>query len=169
MSVLVPDPQVFNYIRQGFEIAAYRRECDEFYAWCISSHCDSKDIHKESKRFVKSLMWLNEWSFDVKYEQKDLDKSEYYPFVKWEIVDVRPLQLLKYLICVRYNIEKETIWRVGTPEANKKRIPEQQLEDLELLERWIDCLKMAIIDKIPEYDEAKWSDAPPDKYTFANQ
>lgn len=165
MSVLVPDPQVYNYIHQGLILAAYRRTCDEHYSYTMHVHFKDLEIHKEARRLVHSWMTLNERSYLLKYEKRDIEKSEDFRFVKWELVNVRPLQLLKYLKCVRYNIEIETIQHKGDlVNENLKAVSERALADMELLSAWTEELMMAIIDKIPEYDDAKWSEAPDNKW-----
>lgn len=162
MSVLIPDLSVYNYILNGLELAAYRKVCDEHYAYCMHLHFERKEIHKESQRLVKSWLDLNHRSYQYKYENGKKETS-LWQFVNIGLTNVRPLQLLKYIQCVLYNIELYTI------KENGGEVTKQEEEDYKLLEVWKEHLAFAIIDKLPEYDKAKWSEPPVEtKFNFAN-
>lgn len=105
MSVLCLDLPVFNYIREGIKKAAYNRTVNEFYFYSICEHFRDKDIEAESLRLVTSWCDMNEKSYCQKY------KSEPYQqvcrFIRPKYVQVEILQFIKYLKCLRYNIEIE--------------------------------------------------------------
>ena len=63
MSVQTLDLKVFNYLRVGLEKVAYNNTVDEFYAYKVKRHFDSKDITIECERMIKSWATLNELSF----------------------------------------------------------------------------------------------------------
>lgn len=153
MSVLIPDLKVYNYILNGLQKSAYRSVIDEYYSHCMVRHFESKDIDKESKRLVKSWLDMNHKSYQYRYEDGK-EEASLWQFITKEIVyTLKPLQLLKYIQCVLYNIELDTI-KDGEGEVTK-----QQEDDFKLLDTWREELAFSIINKIPEYDQAKWSEA----------
>lgn len=149
MSVLIPDVKVYGYIHSGMIKAAYRTECDAYHASCIYSHFRYHDIEKESKRLVKSWAALNEESYDVRYKQTGDSLQEFINFRK--NYDVNIYQLLKYVLCVQYNIEADTIEEV-------RKLTEAEKDDLEILNKWAGQIQYAIIDQMEEYKKAKWSE-----------
>jgi len=143
MSVLVPDLQVYNYLQAAVERMAFNRTVDDFFSQSISSHFQNcPDISKEAKRLILSWLNLNQWSYNKRYpdEQDNINLCGMYR----EDVTHKPLtaiQTLKYLQCVRYNIEIE-------PDLFKK--------DLRLLNECIIDLQGSIIGNMEEYKKSTW-------------
>lgn len=136
MSVLCLDLPVFNYIREGIKKAAYKREVDEFYFYSIQNHFQHRDIETESLRLVTSWCDMNEKSYCEKYKKPYQQISK---FIETKYVQVEILQFIKYLQCLRYNIEIEG-------------------EDLELLNNLITDAMGAYIGSLEAYKNAKWSE-----------
>lgn len=97
MSVLIPDDQVFNYLRSGIEKAAHNRTCDEWWSHRIFSHFKDKDIETEARRLVESWMQLNDWSYSVKYGEEVETKIKLRRKTLHKPMQVH--QLLKYAQC----------------------------------------------------------------------
>lgn len=164
MSVLVLDEKGYEYVLNGFVKAGFQTQCDEYYSEFIRTHCKDKDVHDEANRLVKNWAILNELSFNAGYNDTGLD---HYTLIDYNSLwKVDCYQLLKYIDCIIYNIEIETI------EQHKPVIvPLNWVElkaDYELLKTWKYELTRAIVTKRPEYDKAKWSDAPKREPLFEN-
>jgi len=145
MSVMVLGPKVFNYIRAGIERAAYNRTVDHWYFYSLHYMRD-KDIQQESLRLVKSLADLNELSYCGKYNDKMSSLSEFIrpTFTHKELT---PLQFIKYVQCLVYNIEMEYC----KPTA-------QQWADYQLLKKIEIEAMSAYINQQDEYKKAAWSE-----------
>lgn len=150
MSVLIPNDEVFNYIHAGMTRAAYRRVCDEWYSGTMSSHFKHYDIEKESKRLIESWMELNLLSYHIKYRE-NRDELQVAFKETYTHKEMQEHQLLKYIQCVDYNIEIETI-------EDLLEISEQQRKDYKLLKQWCNDVMIAIINETPKYKKATWSE-----------
>lgn len=146
MSVLTLSPDTYNYIRVGIERAAYNSQCDEFYYYSVKQQCENKDIQSECLRLVKSWADMNEKSYCLKYNEKFHSLSTFInpTFTKKPLT---PVQLLKYVECLSYNIELEH-WEQT----------EQETADYSLLKKLRTEIGAAIIGSLPEYKNAAWSD-----------
>ena len=142
MSVLVPDHKVFSYIHSGMRTAEARNTCDAKYSYIIKSYFGNKDFEKESKRLVRNWLNMIERSYNAAYKETGVTGN----LLRLEWVDFTPIQLLKFLECVEYNIETPGI---QTPQDKK---------DFDLLKAWRGDLSTAIIHALPEYETAKWSE-----------
>lgn len=149
MSVLIPNDEVFNYLYHGLETAAYKSVCDEWFSSKIRSHFKDKDIETEGRRLVESWMTLNDLSYAVKYKGDVEVKLKLRRKAIHKPMQVH--QLLKYVQCVDYNIEKSTIEEVRT-------LNNQQKTDLWLLQQWALDIASGIINQTPEYKAATWSE-----------
>jgi hypothetical protein len=136
MSILVLDHQVFSYICSGLKKAAYETEVTTMYSSKIRHYFAGKDINQEATELVKQWFVMNETSYNIRYKEtgttEDVLQLRYYP--------VKPHQLLKYLMCLEYNIE------LG------------ETKPLKLLRQWINDLMYGIVSDSELYKSAKWSD-----------
>lgn len=150
MSVLVLDPKVISYIKRGLEYAAHNSVSDALHSSAIWSHFkDFSGVFDESERLMKSLYDLNQYSYSSKYKEQEF--SDLYLFVKPTIGIVCPYQLLKYVECLNYNIEPETILTSGM------ELTDRQLLDIKLFEDWEYDITKAIVWSMEKYDKAQWS------------
>lgn len=145
MSVLVPEAEVFNKVYDKAVSYTFNKVCD-------INHCSTFNQMTEGqiKNTVKTLCDLNVESYDKAYRQK-LGKAKFSDEIKFDRTGgtINTYQMLKYLECIYYNIELDTINR----ELNKL-----ELDSMTALQKSIDEIKDAIIGEIPGYKDAKWSD-----------
>ncbi len=137
MSVLVLDHKVFSYIHSGLIRTAYNRTADAMHGPTIYKHFENKELGKESKRLVKSWLFMNEVSYNKRYNTDGFTDE----VLTISPLSVKPVQLLKYLEALSYNIEVVT-----------------NQPDFDLLEKWITDLRYAIISEMEEYKAAQWSE-----------
>lgn len=152
MSVLVLDPKVISYIRKGMIYAAYNKTCDALFSSTMHMHFSDKDVETETDRIVASLYLLNQRSYSARYREEDKD-HDLFNFVRRKVGLPNPFQLLKYVECLMYNIEIDTI-----NEKFDKWVTKQEQYDYKLLKKWRDELMSSIIDQMQEYKDAKWSE-----------
>lgn len=162
MSVLILDPKCMEYIHAGFIMAAYRTQCDQYYSETIRSYCRDKDIHEVAQIIVTGWAMLNELSYCVAYKEAGQSYHQFIRFTRhW---DVKPVQLMKYIECLLYNIDLETIkCKESFTQGEVKGAPEvtpAMREMYALLKSWERDIKNAILHALPEYDGAHWSEAP---------
>jgi hypothetical protein len=136
MSVLVLPHDVFSYIHSGLKKAAYETEVTTMHSPTVYSYFKNRDIQKESKELVKQWLTMNEQSYNIRYNDSGTSSNVFHP--KW--IKTEPNQLLKYLICLEYNIELPTS------------------EPMELLKNWIHDLMIGITCQNELYKNAKWSE-----------
>ncbi len=162
MSVLVPDLMVYEYIHNGLVAAANRKECDNLFSAIWTRHFRQKLWDQECKRLVRSWAKLNEDSYNAAYDDPMSNPPLLECITCNNIIRVNALQLVKYVHCVAYNIEMETIF-------SKMRTPTQQeYDDYELLKAWRSELYQNIVTyseaygKLPysEYDPNQWEPGP---------
>lgn len=149
MSVLIPSKDVFNYVGVSMDRCIYGSEVNEWFHDSMRNHFNKcGDIDKEQVRLVESWMRLNDLSYCCKYGEAP-NKS-----YKWRRnfthKEVTVYQLLKYIQCIRYNIELCTI-------QEKMEVTDQMRADENLLRIWADDIAHAIVGQIKEYDAADWS------------
>lgn len=142
MSVLVPDHEVFSYLFSGLAFAANNQTYNDKYSYQIARYMEGKDSEKEGKRLVKSWLYMIEKSYNAKYN----DTGTTVNMLTVKYVPFKAVQLLKYVQCVLYNIESEGV------------TTKHEQDDATLLELWKTDIMNAIIDQLPEYKEAKWSE-----------
>lgn len=160
MSVLIPDLEVFALIQRKINTFQHHRVCDIDYSEILNMS------EEQSKQFVIKLLTLNEMSYLARYrEQKKPELSEFLQFNATETIST--LQLLKYLKCIRYNIEMDTIERGYSGF-------EPFIEDVEMFHKFFDPvfkrLKNAIeelsdrvIAELTNYRELAWSELPKER------
>lgn len=150
MSVLVPDLMVYEYVHNGLQYAANNKTCDALYASCISVHMKRRDWDKECIRLIRAWAKLNVDSYNIKYGEKEEGMPYWMCVTGNKRIPIDAYQLLMYVECIAYNIEPGTIEDV-------RPLTHQEKEDYELLKRWEDQIKTAIIKQLKEYKAAKWS------------
>lgn len=157
MSVLIMHEKAYEYVLNGLITTAFRRTCDELYAYGISQHFKGKDINAEATRLVTNWAKINELSFNARYNDTGL--IHYRQINKSAIWKVDCYQLLKYIDCINYNIEIDTIEKSPIVKVGSVTWAEFK-EDYELLKKWQYELTRAIVTKRTEYDNAEWSKEP---------
>ena len=143
MSVLTLSPEVFYFIQQHIERAAYNKVVDQFYYQPIQSHFRDKEVYDESYRLIRSWADLNYKSYAFKYKEPFVSIA---PLIKYSNIEYNAFQLLKFVDCLYYNIEPEH-WE----------LTDQEQTDLHLLKRTKNAIAYAIIDSLSEYKAAKWA------------
>jgi hypothetical protein len=144
MSVLILDTPQINYIRAGIERAAYNTQVNEWYYYCIASHMRNRDIETESLRLARSWAALNDKSYSYKYKETYTDNTDEIQ-AKGPFKPLNPVQLLKYVQCLIYNIEPEHF-----------AMTEQEQADYDLLKKLELNICTAIIGNTQEYKDAQW-------------
>ena len=119
MSILVPDTIVFNYAEAGVIKAAYNRTIDEFYSHTVSDHFRNQgDTFEEARRLTRNWLTLILKSYNTRYEEEG--GFELLEEIRRHAGPLEPLQLIKYLQCIDYQIETCTITKNGTPEEDPR-------------------------------------------------
>lgn len=154
MSILIPDLKVYKYVEAGFIYAAHNKTCDNKYSYSVVRQTENKDPFEEARRWVKNLLRLNLISYNTRYNENERDNL---PTTATR-TETKAHQLLKYLQCIDYNIEVETIQKLGSYDEDRARVNEQDLKDIKLLRDFIQDIQTAIIAQTEEYKTAKWSD-----------
>lgn len=145
MSVLILDTPQINYIRVAIERAAYNTEVNDSYYYVIVSHMRGKDIETESLRLARSWAALNDKSYSYKYKEPYVDNTDEIE-IEGPFKPITPVQLLKYVQCLIYNIEPEHF-----------EMTAQEIEDYDLLKKLELNICTAIIANSEEYKTAGWS------------
>lgn len=157
MSVLVPDLEVFEQIHTKAVAYTYRKTCDINYSY-VFSHMDERDIES----FVRNIAHLNELSYNKRYAHCDDVKQEITlpAMLKLEFKGkaIDSVQMLKYLECVHYQIEMETI-KKGYNGTETNLVPKDLEDSYALLGKAIEDIKSAIVKEYSDYENKKWSEA----------
>lgn len=151
MSVQVPDLKVYKEIYKKAWSYGFNNTCDINY-------CSTLSFTNESvlESHVKNWLWLNELSYLRRYEEENL--PELHMFLKLRSGSpVNTYQMLKYLECIKYNIEISTIETGKTGFEYEITIPTDKADSYLILCNAIDEIKSTIINQIPKYKDAKWS------------
>ena len=145
MSVLHIEPKVFEMLYVKLVDYTYRKEvninyCSEF----------GRKSEKELKELIITWANLNEMSYCDKYNDKFQELSKFIQF-SFSGETVNTYQCLKWLQCIYYNIEVDTI---------KGEISTQSKLAVTSLIKGIEEIMSMIISEIPAYKDAQWSDLP---------
>lgn len=152
MSVLVLDIPVFESIYQKAWLYGFNKQVDVNYC-----HALSFDNEDDLKDHVKNWITLNELSFNRRYDEKN--EPFLVNFMKFRHgAKISTYQMLKYLQCLQYNIELDTIRNGKTGFEPKMIITSELMESYKLLERAILEIMQQCINEIPQYKNANWSD-----------
>lgn len=155
MSVMTLDLGVYQEV--------YKKACSYYYrAWgTVDINCCNALQHNEG--YLRQwLGWLYEMvhvSYCVHYHQTPDEEQlkmiretiEEWRYNDFKTQNINTYQMLKYLQCIRYQIEDYEMKPDG-------RWKEEYDKPLELLAEAINELKCRIISAIPEYKEAKWGE-----------
>jgi len=100
--------------------------------------------------FINRLRILNDLSYCCKYREpvELLKPVKIAPFG----AEPNTYQFLKWLHCIHYNIEISTIEHAG------RKISMLDKVCMKFLKRLIADTEQTIINSLPEYDKAKWSE-----------
>lgn len=150
MSVLVLEPESFEGIYSKMKSYTFRKQCDINYSFVL---CNCTDT--ELKRLIESWVWLNEMSYIRAYREDS--EPTLFQFLRLGRADTpNTYQTLKWLECLRYNIEIDTI-RHGRDSSDGKRMIKRQVKkDYDTLIRVIDDIRGAIIAELDDYKNSKW-------------
>lgn len=145
MSVLMIDPKIYDLVYVKLVDFTYHNEVNINYSSTFRHMTELK-----IQEFVKTLCVLNEESYCTRYDDK---YQKLYSFIKFRFSGgtINTYQLLKYLLCIEYNIEVSTI-------TIKRELTQLEKESLQLLKTAISEIQMNIIGTLPEYEKCKWSE-----------
>jgi len=150
MSVLVVNPRVFEALALKMHYASANRVVNEnHYSSCLN--LSRSDIEKS----VTVWCQFNEMTYTLAYRKHGETYDFLYRFLQFRYsrYPATAIQFLKWLECVRYNINEEAI-------AEIRELQQEETEALQLLDHLIADVQRAIIHSTPEYDAAKWDCLP---------
>lgn len=153
MSVLVVDLEVYKAVYEKALSYTFNKQVDINYCSTLG-----RLTEKEIKSIVTDWLYLNEYSYNRKYEEGNV-LPELHNFLQFKSKHstINTYQMLKYLNCIIYNIELSTIEHGQRKEDIKIEIPENLMISYNILVKAIDEIKMQIISEMPKYKAAKWS------------
>lgn len=100
-------------------------------------------MRMDAEHLFPILYLLNHKSYTARYKGEPAD---FQPFKYCDkTADINPCQLLKYLQCIRYQIED-----VAATYEEKQAV--------KTLDTWIDNMTSGILRSIPEYEQAAWAE-----------
>jgi hypothetical protein len=167
MSTLVLDLQAFAYIENAIRMAVYRNVCDEHYSEVIRRmNIPNCETEAETERLVKNWLRMNEKSYDFRYNDTG---DSMVPFYEFKLYKPYPLQTLKYLECLIYNIEvckrienNEAVYYWDEPNKyGAPKLDDQETKDYELLLRYRDDLATTILHRLPEWKKLDFESGKP--------
>ena len=151
------DLEVYELVHTKAVAYTYRKTCDINYSY-VFSHMNESDIEE----FIKNIAYLNEWSYNKRYEHHEDVSQEIalYKMLKLEFKGkaIDSVQMLKYLECIHYQIEMHTI-KTGYDGMQTNLVPQHLVESYELLEKAIEDIKSAIVKEFSDYEDKKWCNA----------
>ena len=136
MSVLCPDPKVYEAIYHKMCAYTFNKTVDINYCSVFSSV-----TFEQIQEFVTSLCDLNEQSYNKRYNKQTKAGEELSKFINFRFKNpkINTYQMLKYLQCIQYNIELKH-------------------ENVLILDKAINEISHRIINELPEYQTAKYSE-----------
>ena len=151
MSCLVPDLNVYEAIYNKAWLYGFNKTVDINYCNCLSF-----DDEEKLKEHVKNWLYLNELSYNRRYkEESETFLKDFLTFRGAHAIDT--YQMLKFLQCIQYNIELETI-KSGFDGMQKKIIlSENLMNSYNLLTFAVEEISQRIISEIPAYKKAEWA------------
>ncbi len=149
MSVQIIDSKVFSAIGAKIIDASYRNTVNINHISCCFSF-KRPLTEKKVLVFINRLRILNDLSYCSKYKEpiELLKPVKIAPFGN----EPNTYQFLKWLHCIDYNIE------ICTIEHSGRKISMLDKVCMKFLKRLIRDTEHTIIDSLPEYDKAKWSE-----------
>ncbi len=141
MSVLKLDVDVCEAVYNKAVSYTFRNQVDINYCSTLGRFTKT-----DLQEIIKSWFILNELSYNGKY--KDISPSIVDLITFRTAHSINTYQMLKYMECIRYNIEPNTIKR------NLNTFEEQSLK---VLNDAIDEIKSIIINELEEYKKSRWS------------
>ena len=157
MSVQIIEPEIFSLIINKLIDYSFRKQVDINYC-STAGHMTENQV----KETVKYWSILNELSYSDKYKEEFDNLHE---MIDYSYNGKTPdtYQTLKWLECIRYNIEIETI----KSESICNTMQEKEItgwnsnvnieNPMTILDRIIDEIKSQIIGAIPKYENARWN------------
>lgn len=150
MSILIPDLKIYQAVATKMYYATSNPVCDiNHFTSCFSFR--SPLTEEKIWTLINHWLALNEASYYARY--KEPITSPLTEFLKKKFIYDAPntYQFLKWLQCIRYNIEPETIKKV-------RQLTVEEALALNFLDRLIREAQDAIINSLTQYKEAKWSE-----------
>lgn len=147
MSVLILDLKVYEAVYNKAWSYQFNNVCDINYCYTLKKYTEN-----QLKEIIKNWLWLNEMSYNCRYEESNI--IELPELLKFYLSGKEPIntyQMLKYLECIKYNIEISTII------INGIEIPEDKKDSYKILKDAVNEIKNVIISELPQYKKAKWS------------
>jgi len=152
------EPEIFGKLVNKMIDYTFRKQVDINYC-SVAGRMTENQI----KETVKYWSVLNEMSYVDRYKGEVFENFHELIDYTYRGQSPNTYQTLKWLECIQYNIEMNTI-KSGVIKNSLKQedmrgwnssviIP----NPLKTLTRMIDEIKSAIIKEIPQYEEAKWN------------
>lgn len=153
MSVLVPNLEVYNAIFNKAISYTFNKVCDINYCYTLG-----KLTENTIKKNILNWLWLNEMSYNRRYRE---DNEPYlHQLMEFKNAEtINTYQMLKYLNCIEYNIELNTIETGHDGMQPKIEIPPDKKESYSILKKAINEIQNVIISEIDEYKNAKYCEA----------
>lgn len=144
MSVIVHSPEVFSQIYVKAIDYTFKKQCDMNYCSTFG-----RMTEKQIENTIRILCDLNCESYEKRYKEEPQSPklSEFIVF-RFSGKTINTFQMLKYLECIHYNIEINTIARQLTPEEK---------DAMNVLHKAIEEIKSRIISEMEEYRDAAWT------------
>lgn len=138
----MPEIKVYSKVYNKMVSYSFRTVCDINYCSIFKKIDETK-----AKDIIKTWCDLNEESYCLHHKRERITLKEYISFEYGETIST--IQMLKYLQCIRYNIEDCEIKQVRNLSATEEKY-------LKLLDDAIINIQGVIIGEMPEYQEAEW-------------
>lgn len=150
MSVQVADDQVFDYLCSALIFVNHINNVDSpLYNAYVINHMRGLTCELESENLVTQWRRLNEKSWAYRYREEE-QLSGFYSMKKGYNINIDPVQLLKYLHYLLYQIETKTIVDGGG------EITKEEFDAYGFLLKWKNSLAEQMIQVTPEWKAAKW-------------
>lgn len=145
MSVLVLDLEVYEAIYEKAIDYTFRNVCDINFCSVLKHKTEN-----QLKKIVFDWLYLNELSYNRRYREEN--EPHLNQFLKFKSnVNINTYQMLKYLECIKYNIELDTIETGFSGTEKPIKLKSDILESYEVLKLAIEEIKTTIISSLPEY------------------
>jgi hypothetical protein len=146
MSVMIVIDEVYESLSGKMLSASFNKTVNENYFSCCNDLTEPV-----IEKYITDWAYLNDISYSAKYES-GLDCPE--PKLKFKYRwDISSIQFLKWLRCIRYQIEMDTI-------KSTMSVSAELMHSYSFLEKLIRQVESAIIGAIPEYKDALWNGIP---------
>lgn len=150
MSVLLVDEKVFEAVYDKIIQYTNNKVVNVNYCNALGGMTE-----KEAKKFVCDLLLLNVASFHAKYYDAEAFKNPANVLkLNRKVGTISSVQMLKYLQCIRYNVEVSAIC-YKFPADITSSMP---VDSLRILKNAIQEISQRLIEEFTDYRDCKWSE-----------